>query len=53
MLLLYLLFRPGTENTPLAVPPSPRVNNYSEYLDSYKFVVSTRIAVPCVRSAIK
>ena len=53
VLLLYLLFQPKTENTPLAVPPSLQVNNYSKYLNPYKFVVSTRIAVPGVRSAVK
>ena len=50
--LLYLLFRPETYSTLLIFPPSLQVDNHSEYLNPYRFAVLTKVAVPCMRSAI-
>ena len=51
--LLYPLFQPETESTLPTFPPFLQVDNYSEYLDPYKSAVITKVAVPCVRSAIR
>ena len=51
--LLYLLFQPKTNNTLLIIPPSLQADSYLEFSNPYKFAVLTKVAVPCICSAVK